>query len=71
MRVKLYDIVYDTDGDDIDLPIEIVTTLDEMGCDVNEDADEFIKEHGADYISDVTGWLVNSFCYEIVDKPND
>lgn len=64
-KVKFYDIDYDTDGENINLPIEINTTLDEMGYDVDEDADEFIKEHGAEYISNTTGWCVNSFSFNV------
>jgi hypothetical protein len=69
MKIILSEIDYDTDGEDIDLPKEIVTSPEEMGYDESEDGDleEYIAEHGADYISDTTGWLVEGFNFKIVD----
>lgn len=69
-KIKLYDIEYDTDGEDVELPDEIMTTLKEMGWDVEydkeENIEEFVMGNGADYISDQTGWLVESFSIEII-----
>ena len=69
MKIILSEIDYDTDGEDIDLPKEIVITPEEMGYDESEDGniEEYIAEHGADYISDTTGWLVEGFNFKIVD----
>jgi hypothetical protein len=69
MTIKLYDIVYDTDGYGVDLPEEIVTTLEEMDYDVELnglDISEFVSMNGADFISDETGFLVCSFSFEIL-----
>ncbi len=64
--VRLYDIDFDTDGEDIDdLPEEINTTLEEMGWEGEGDAEGFVNMNGADFISDQTGWLVNGFCFEL------
>jgi hypothetical protein len=63
-KVKFYDIDYDTDGESIDLPKEIHTTLDEMEYN-NGDIDEFINEYGAEHISNTTGWCVNSFSFNV------
>ena len=34
----------------------------------NDDSEEDIEYALCDYISDMTGWLVNNFCYEIVEN---
>lgn len=78
-QIKLYDIEYDTDGEDFDsdemedleLPEEITTTLEEMGWDGEENMEEFISEYGADYISDQFGWLVKSFSFNIIKETNE
>lgn len=63
--VVLYDIEYDTDGETIETT-EITTTLEDMGWSENDlSPTAYIDECGADYISDVTGWLVKSFKYKI------
>lgn len=69
MKIKLFNIVYDTDGHGVDLPEEIVTTLEEMGYDVELnglDLHEFVSLNGADYISDETGYMVCSFNFQFV-----
>ena len=53
MKYKVFGIVYDTDGEKIDLPTEMV-----VEC---EDSMEI-----ADAISDKTGWLVETFQYELI-----
>lgn len=71
MKVKLFDIEYDTDEEQVSgLPNEIITTLEEMGWDEDIDGspEEYISEYGADYISDKTAWLVFRFKYELVKK---
>jgi hypothetical protein len=57
MKVRFYDINYDTDGFNVELPTEL-----ELDVDADLDLDQF----GADCISDETGYCVNSFNYEIV-----
>lgn len=57
MKVRFFDIDWDTDGETEDLPTE--TTLE-----VDDDLD--ICEEGADVLSDTYGWCVNSFNYEEV-----
>jgi len=47
-----YDISYDTDGENIELPKSMVITAKNF---------EEAKMVGADQISDNTGWCVNSF----------
>lgn len=69
MKVKLYNIEYETDGEVVTQPKEITTTLQEMGwSEYDLSPAAYIDECGADYISDVTGWLVKSFKYTIETK---
>lgn len=65
-KIVLSDIDYDTDGELVELPNVIETTLEEMGWEENENIDDFIMDRGADFISDKTGWLVNSYNYKII-----
>lgn len=67
-KVKLFEINYETDGEEVDLPNVIEATLVKMGWTEGEDVDkdDFISIYGADFISNETGWLVNSFSYEIM-----
>lgn len=50
--MKVTNIIWETDGEDVELPneMEIPSSVDE--------------EEIADYLSDETGWLVNSFRVE-------
>lgn len=68
IKIRLYEIDYDTDGEDVELPEEISTTAEEMGWDEDDNIDQFVSENGADFISDQTGWLVNGFLFEIIRK---
>jgi hypothetical protein len=61
MIVKFTNIKYDTDGVDVKLPTQLV--FDDF--DDIEDYDFDLE--GADYISDFTGFMVESFDYVIVD----
>lgn len=58
-KYRLFDIQYDIDeeGDDEGLPSELVVEID---------IDEDVEYNGADKISDVTGFCVISFRYEMV-----
>lgn len=49
--VRLYNIDWDTDGEQVDLPTEVI--VEKMDDDLY-----------ADYLSDRFGWCVNSFSIE-------
>jgi hypothetical protein len=74
IKVKLSAIDYDTDGEAIEgLPTEMVTTLSEMGYDPEngyneDDVYEWLRENAADYVTEQTGWLVNSLYSELMDE---
>ena len=56
MKVRFFNIDWDTDGEKVDLPLEVIIP------DVETDVD--IENEGADILSDKYGWCVNSFSYE-------
>jgi len=51
----MFDIKWDTDGEDVELP-------DEMSFEVEDDFD--VELEGADLLSDETGWCVFGFDFE-------
>ena len=57
MKIRLYNIDWDTDGEDIDLPQDVIR-------EVENDFD--IINDGADLLSDEYGWCVFGFDYEIL-----
>ncbi len=57
MRVRFSNIVWDTDGEKVDLPQEVV-------LDVPEGTD--LEHEGADFLSDAYGWLVESFSFAVL-----
>jgi hypothetical protein len=57
MRIKVTNIVYDTDGESVDLPSEMIVNVDGI-IDIDQEI--------ADAISDKTGWCVGSYNYEIL-----
>lgn len=58
MKIKVTDIVYDTDGEsDLDLPSEMMVEVDGI-IDIESEI--------ADAISDTTGWCVGGYNYEIL-----
>jgi hypothetical protein len=57
--VLVYDITWDTDGEDVDLPSE--ATLD-----IDGENDEEIRDQIADKLSDQTGWCVGSFDFRFI-----
>jgi hypothetical protein len=67
MKIVFTNIDFETDGEDVELPSEMSATPEEMGYDADADGEleEFVDMQGADYISDVTGWLVNGFSFKI------
>lgn len=62
MRVRAYDIRYDTDGLEIDLPSELIFTVD-----LDERPDFDPAEELADMISDQTGWCIFGCQFEILE----
>ncbi len=58
MKIHFFNIQWDTDGEIVNLPNEIVMTI--------EDEDMDIGLEGADILSDKFGWCVNSFDFKIV-----
>lgn len=61
-----YGIVYDTDGENVDLETEMLIEVDLIG----DESDELIKEEIADTISSKIGFCVQSFDYELREGPN-
>jgi len=59
--VLVSDIVWDTDGEDVDLPEQVKFVLDID----QEVTDEDIEELVPDILSDENGFLVESYSYEI------
>jgi len=58
IKVKVTDIVYDTDGEsDLDLPNGMIVEVDGI-IDIESEV--------ADAISDNTGWCVSGYNYEIL-----
>ena len=57
MKVRAYNIIWDTDGETVDLPDDVIIDLD-------DDADPSLE--GADYLSDNYGWCVISFNIDTV-----
>jgi len=58
IKVKVTDIVYDTDGEsDLDLPNGMIVEVDGI-IDIESEV--------ADAISDKTGWCVSGYNYEIL-----
>ena len=53
--VNFYNIDWDTDGEEIDLPTDLVLTVDE---------DVEVSLEGADLLSDEYGFCVNSFNFQ-------
>lgn len=61
MKVRFLNIVWDTDGEQVDLPTDV--TLD-----TDLENEEDVQYRGADVLSDTYGWCVESFNYEIVEN---
>jgi len=57
VKVKFFNIEWDTEGEDMDLPISYALEVDK-----NIDLDA----NGADMLSDIFGWCVTSFQYKII-----
>lgn len=55
MKIRFFNIVWDTDGEEVNLPSDII-------LEVSDDLD--VEEEGADVLSDEHGFLVQSFSWE-------
>jgi len=60
MKVRFFNIVWDTDGESVDLPVSVVR-------DVPDETD--FNEEAADLLSDEFGWCVSSVEFEVLDGP--
>lgn len=59
LTVRIYNISYDTDGeDDIDLPAEFVVTVEDT---------EDVEDQLSDYITEQTGFCHRGFLYEVIN----
>ena len=61
VKVHVYDIDWETDGEDIDLPAEVI-------LEIEHDQDLDIEEEIPEKLSDEYGWLVNHYSYDL--EPN-
>ena len=57
--MKVTDIIWETDGEVVDLPSEV------------EVDDDMLDDEIADYLSDTYGWLVDSFSLPMDDNDVD
>lgn len=57
--MKVTDIIWETDGEVVDLPSEV------------EVDDDMLDDEVADYLSDTYGWLVDSFSLPMDDNDID
>lgn len=55
--IHFTDIIWETDGEDIVLPSHTWRHVD-------DDLD--LNEYGAEYLTDIYGWLIKSFNFEII-----
>ena len=55
MKIKIFNIQYDTDGEKIDLPETLTMTFPQWTT------EEEISDLASDYISDITGFCHNGF----------
>ena len=61
MILKVTDIEWETDGEDVELPTEVDIEVDE----------DYTDDEIADYLSDEYGWLVNGFALPMDDDDRD
>lgn len=60
VNVEIYDIEWDDDGEDVDLPTEVDATIEYSDGD---EMDDLIS----DYLSNEYGYCVDDFIYDVVD----
>ena len=63
-KFRVYDIEWDTDGEEVDLPSEVFFDLDDEEVEEDENGNNII----ADMLSDEYGWCVYSLQVEEVKK---
>jgi hypothetical protein len=64
------DIDWETDGEDVDLHKTVRFYKQELGIPEDvEDVHDWLQESLADLLSDRYGFLVNSFNFELIEKP--
>ena len=66
--IKVTDIDWDTDGEDVDLPTEVDIPYYDLDLDGTEEDDYIIEDEISEYLSDVYGWLHNGFDYEVINE---
>lgn len=67
--IRLFDINYGIPKSvQTELPTEFIVSALKLGWEDGDDLTEIIEGLSADFISDETGWLVNGFEYEILNK---
>jgi len=63
--ILVTNINWETDGEEVDLPTSItIHGLDELEAAIDAGDDYELTE----YLSDEFGWLLNSYCYEILRR---
>jgi len=63
--IRCYNIKWDTDGEEIDLPGEVVIEIEE---EEGIDLETLVNEQGADVLSDEYGWCIFGYNWEEVTK---
>ena len=58
MRIRVYDIHWETDGIEVDLPSELNFEVEDH---------ESVEDELGDLVSEQTGFLHHGFFYEVVD----
>jgi hypothetical protein len=62
MQVRFFNVVWDTDGENVDLPQDIVLDVPEATN---------LEQEGANFLSDAYGWLVESCSFTVLtDTPS-
>ena len=64
-KFRIMNIDWDTDGEEVDLPKELVIEMSQEYVLAYDDFDEAVSE----LLSDNYGWCVNDFCFEELDDP--
>ena len=71
-KIRIFGIDWETDGEDVNLPDEVIVdpeeVIDEGDMDNLEECVNYYASELADYLSDSFDFLVNSFRTEIIDK---
>ena len=70
MKVRFYNIGWDTsdDGFDDDIELDLPTEVTVVLADDEVDDDTDLEFEGADILSDIVGFCVDDFEYEILEQ---